>query len=119
MIHNDKSKLDKFNYDKFKLDRIGVTAAFEIGEYWDKHVQIDLVGLRDDHWTDIGECKWRIVRSHSNLLKDLEKKVRAYPNIGGATSGKRLFLRKKPSARLTEASGVAWYGLEDLYEGSG
>jgi len=86
MIHNDKSKLDKFNYDKFKLDRIGVTAAFEIGEYWDKHVQIDVVGLRDDHWTDIG---------------------------------RRLFLRKKPSAKLTKTPGVAWCGLEALCEWSG
>ena len=100
-------------------DREGVNAAFEIGEYWDKHVQIDVVGLRDDHWTDIGECKWGTVRSHEKLLEDLEKKVRAYPNTRGAIIGKRLFLRKKPSAKVTEASAVNWYGLEDLYEGIG
>ena len=99
--------------------REGVNAAFEIGEYWDKHVQIDVVGLRDDHWTDIGECKWGTVRSHNKLLKDLEKKVRVYPNTRGATIGRRLFLRKKPTAKLTKTSGVAWYGLEDLYESNG
>ena len=38
--------------------REGVTAAFEIGEYWNKGTQIMLVGLRDDGWTDLGECKW-------------------------------------------------------------
>ena len=31
----------------------GVSAGFEIGEYWDKEVQIDVVGLRDDSWTDL------------------------------------------------------------------
>ena len=29
-------------------DREGVNAAFEVGEYWDKNVQIDVVGLRDE-----------------------------------------------------------------------
>ena len=98
-------------------DREGVKAAFEIGEYWDKHVQIDVVGLRDDHWTDLGECKWGTVRSYQKLLEDLETKVRAYPNTRGATIGKRLFLRKKPSTIVMEASGADWYGLEDLYKG--
>ena len=82
-------------------------------------MQIDVVGLRDDHWTDIGECKWGTARSHNKLLKDLELKVRAYPNTRGATISKRLFLRKKPGAKLTKASDVNWYNLEDLYEWSG
>ena len=28
------------------------------GEYWDRQTQIDVVGVRTDGWTDIGECKW-------------------------------------------------------------
>jgi AAA+ ATPase superfamily predicted ATPase len=96
-------------------DREGVSAAFEIGEYWDKNLQIDVVGLRDDHWTDLGECKWGNVRSYKTLLEDLERKVKAYPNTRGATIGKRLFLRKKPSAKVQAAADVNWYGLEDLY----
>jgi len=36
----------------------GVIASFEIGEYWDPRVQIDIVGFRRDNWTDLGECKW-------------------------------------------------------------
>jgi AAA+ ATPase superfamily predicted ATPase len=36
----------------------GVRAAFEIGEYWHQDVQIDVVGLRQDGWTGLGECKW-------------------------------------------------------------
>ncbi|MCY4634102.1 MAG: hypothetical protein OXG04_06275 [Acidobacteria bacterium] len=51
----------------------GVTAGFEVGEYWGARrrntsespspdaspaAQIDIVGLRDDNWTDLGECNW-------------------------------------------------------------
>lgn len=43
--------------------REGVTAAFEVGQYWSKSVQLDVVGLRNDGWTDLGECKWGPVRS--------------------------------------------------------
>ncbi len=38
-------------------EREGVTAAFEIGEYWSKATQVDVVGLRADGWADLGECK--------------------------------------------------------------
>lgn len=97
-------------------DREGVSTAFEVGEYWDKAVQIDVVGVRNDHWTDLSECKWGTVRSYKKFLEDLEKKVRAYPNKRGATICKRVFLRKKPDAKIQGTSDVHWYGLEDLYE---
>ena len=96
-------------------EREGVGAAFEVGEYWDRSVQIDVVGLRDDNWTDLGECKWGAVRSHVQIVEDLGRKVRAYPNARGATIGKRVFLRKKPKAKAADVSDVNWYGLEDLY----
>ncbi len=38
-------------------EREGVSATFEVGEYWDNAVQIDVVGLRDDHWTDLGRMQ--------------------------------------------------------------
>ena len=97
-------------------EREGVSAAFEIGEYWDKEVQIDVVGLRNDHWTDLGECKWGSVKSYKMLLVDLEKKIQAYPNTRGATIGKHVFLRKRPGTKVTETYDVNWYGLDDLYE---
>lgn len=96
-------------------EREGVSAAFEVGEYWDKAVQIDVVGLRDDNWTDLGECKWGAVRSYKKLLNDVGGKVRAYPNKRGATIGKCIFVRKKPSTKVRGTSDVNWYGLEDLY----
>ena len=96
-------------------EREGVSAAFEVGEYWDKAVQIDVVGLRDDNWTDLGECKWGAVRSYKKLLNDVGRKVRAYPNKRGATIGKYIFVRKKPSSKVRGTSDVNWYSLEDLY----
>lgn len=98
-------------------EREGVTAAFEIGEYWDKNVQIDVVGLRDDHWTDLGECKWGTVKSHKAVLTELERKVGSYPNTRGATIGKRIFFRRKPKAKAPHGSNVFCYGLDDLYQG--
>ncbi|MBW1797170.1 MAG: ATP-binding protein [Deltaproteobacteria bacterium] len=100
-------------------EREGVGAAFEVGEYWDKEVQIDVVGLRDDHWTDLGECKWGAVKSYKRLLEDMERKIRAYPNTRGATICKRVFLRKKPGVKVQGSSDVLWYGLEDLYRRHG
>ena len=101
----------------------GVTAGFEVGEYWSPRrghpsredrpeVQIDVVGVRDDHWTDLGECKWGTVRSKRALSAELERKVAAYPNTQGATIGRRYFVRRKPAAAK---SADGWYSLADLY----
>lgn len=90
-----------------------VTAAFEVGQYWSKSVQIDVVGLRNDGWIDLGECKWGPVRSRGIVEKELEEKVRAYPNPRGATIGRRIFTRQAPTSR--EETGIRWHGLEELY----
>ncbi|HYH45784.1 MAG TPA: ATP-binding protein, partial [Thermoanaerobaculia bacterium] len=49
----------------------GVTAAFEVGEYWSRDVQVDVVGVRDDGWIDLGECKWGPVRSPAAAQREL------------------------------------------------
>ena len=90
----------------------GVDAGFEIGEYWSPKAQIDLVGLRDDNWTDLGECKWAAVRSPVKLEAELEGRTRLFPNQRGATLGRRYFMRRKPAGRQGAPN---WYGLEDLY----
>ncbi len=104
----------------------GVGAGFEVGEYWSPRrgsageslsreeppAQIDVVGLRDDNWTDLGECKWGPVRSPRALEAELDRKARAYPNRRGATLGRRYFVRRKPAAR---AASPDWHSLEDLY----
>ena len=90
----------------------GVRTGFEIGEYWSPDAQIDVVGMRDDNWTDLGECKWRTVRSPRALEAELDRKAGLYPNTRGATLGRRYFVRRKPAAR----EGVkGWYSLQDLY----
>ena len=90
----------------------GVGAGFEIGEYWSQETQIDVVGVRDDNRTDLGECKWGAVRSPRALEAELDRKVKLYPNTRGATLGRRYFVRRKPAAR---EGTKGWYSLEDLY----
>ena len=92
--------------------REGVGAAFEIGEFWSKETQIDVVGLRADNWTDLGECKWGRVRSPVALEAELARKTGLYRNPRGATLNKRYFVRDKPGSR---AHAEGWYSLEDLY----
>ena len=92
--------------------REGVTATMEVGEYWSPAVQIDIVGIRDDNWTDLGECKWGTVRSPRAVEAELERKVALYPNTRGATLGRRYFVRRNPPSR---EGATDWISLDDLY----
>jgi len=94
--------------------REGVRAPFTIGEYWDADVQVDVVGVRQDNWTDLGECRWGDLTSLPAVAAELDEKVRRYPNARNATIGRRLFVRKSlAKARLTD---VRVHTLKDLYE---
>jgi Archaea bacterial proteins of unknown function len=100
----------------------GVIASFEIGEYWDPRVQIDIVGFRRDNWTDLGECKWGNVSSHLSLSAELAEKVPRYPNVRNATICRRLFVKSFKTKTPRLPSGVQLHTLEDLYaidDGSG
>lgn len=91
-----------------------VTAAYTIGEYWDRDVQIDVVGARDDHWIDLGECKWGAVGSVPALTAELERKVEAFPNPRNDTIGRHLFVRTVPRAAERDPR-YRWHSLDDLY----
>ena len=91
----------------------GVQTSFEIGEYWDRDVQIDVVGVREDRWTDLGECKWGAVRSLKVLERELDAKIHRYPNLRGHTLDRRYFVRRRPRGGLP---GKGWFSLEDLYD---
>lgn len=86
--------------------------GFKIGEYWDKRVQIDVVGLRDDGRTDIGECKWGKLESKSAVLKEIDRKCTLYPNDRNATLGRLLFVRDWKGRRPKDVEVLT---LEDLY----
>ncbi len=97
--------------------RESVAAPFEVGEYWDKRCQIDVVGVRQDGWTDLGECRWGAVRSARRVRDDLEAKVPLYPNTRNATIGRRVFTRDA-APREKPGSGdpaIRWHDLPDLY----
>ena len=90
-----------------------VAASFEVGEYWDKRCQIDVVGLRQDGWTDLGECRWGAVRSARPVRADLEANVVLYPTRRNATIGRRGFTRD-PAPRERARPGdpeLRWHDL--------
>lgn len=87
--------------------------GFQVGEYWDKEVQIDVVGLRDDGRTDLGECKWGSQRSLKTTLAALEGKVAHYPNLRNATVGRHIFVREWSGS---VPDGVSLHTLEQLYQ---
>jgi hypothetical protein len=91
----------------------GVRSLHEVGEFWSKTVQVDLISIRHDGCIDLGECKWRSPRSRKGLERELETKVREFPNTKAATIVRRLFTRD----RVTPPAGttVRWHCLEDLY----
>lgn len=91
----------------------GVRAPFRVGEYWDADVQVDVVGVRQDNWTDLGECKWVDASSLSKLTAEQDEQVRRYPNTRNATIGRRLFLKKAPAK--TRLPDVRVHTLQDLY----
>lgn len=95
--------------------REGVTAAYQVGEYWDREAQIDVVGLRDDAWVDLGECKWGTVRSRAALERELDDKVQRYPNPRNATVLRRAFVRSHPRRGARDDASVRWHDLADLY----
>ena len=95
--------------------REGVLAQFEVGEYWDKESQIDVIGFRSDGWTDLGECKWTSARSAAPLRAELSARIPLFPNPRNATIGLRYFTRLKVPHRTPPPSNEHWHDLDDLY----
>ncbi len=97
--------------------REGIDAAFEVGEYWDADLQLDVVGIRKDNRIDIGECKWGAIRSAAALERELAAKLQRYPNPANATLQARIFCRRLPGRATALSSDVRWHTLQDLYDG--
>ncbi len=81
---------------------------------WGKDVQIDVVGMRSDGRTDVGEVKWGEV-SPAAVAAELDTRVRRFPNPDNHTIGRLVFAREGIEAARATELGVQWYGLEDIY----
>ncbi len=95
----------------------GVTGSWEVGEWWSREAQVDVVGVRSDGWTDLGECKWGAVRSQASVVAELKARAERFPNPREATLGLRVFARKGVTRSRERELGVRWTGLEELYGG--
>jgi hypothetical protein len=93
----------------------GVAANYAIGEYWDKQVQIDVVGYREDNVTDLCKCKWSPLRSVQPAAKEIVQKTPLYPNARNASINLRIFVRSRPK-RMPPNNSVVIHSLQDLYE---
>ncbi len=91
----------------------GVGGRYEIGEYWDRAVQIDVVGLRSDGWVDLGECKWESRAAPVQAARDLAARAARYPT-DGRTVRHRLFVRRAPRSA---PPGISVHDLRALYGG--
>lgn len=92
----------------------GLTCAYELGEYWDKNIQIDLVGYRQDGIIDICECKWGKISSMPGLLRELDNKKAGYPNKDNKTIHGRLFVHSKTKPLSNDS--VKIHSLCELYQ---
>ena len=93
--------------------REGLTCAYEIGEYWDKNIQIDIVGYRQDGIADICECKWGKISSAPRLSAMLKDKMSRYPNKDNKTLNARLFYHSTNTPRVDDF--IRTHPLVDLY----
>jgi AAA+ ATPase superfamily predicted ATPase len=91
-------------------DDEGVTGRFDVGEYWDRDIQVDVVGLRSDGWVDLGECKWATHPTPAEAARELQLRAGRYPSQS-LTVRCHLFLRRATRGR----SAFAIHSLADLY----
>jgi AAA+ ATPase superfamily predicted ATPase len=98
------------------LDREGVDGATRVGEFWGPATQIDVVALRADRWTLLGECKWGALPSLPRVHAELRAKAAAYPTAG-ATVELRVFSRKK--LKGPAPAGLKVHSLGQLYRDRG
>ena len=92
----------------------GVTAPFEVGEYWDTD-GTDRRGRRAGGRLDRSRRVQVGSRAGSAaaLTAELEAKVPAYPNARNATIIRRLFVQLAPRSRATRDA-ARWHTLSDL-----
>lgn len=98
----------------FLYQREGVSSPFEIGQYWDRTSQIDVVGYRRGEGIDIGECRWGRAGSLKSLVEEVRQKMRSYPNSEGLSLKGRIFVKSRPKQKITDKD-IFVHTLEDMY----
>jgi uncharacterized protein len=93
----------------------GVSAAFEVGEFWSRDLQLDLVSLRDEGWIDLGECRWGGSGSPAAAAAALRAKAERYPNPRNATLQLRVFTRNAVRRPRRSHPDIRWHCLSELY----
>ncbi len=89
----------------------GVSGQFQIGEYWDRAVQIDVVGVRGDGWVDLGECRWSANTGLSAAARELSARAMRFP-VADRSVRQLLFVRKRPAS---VPAGIHVYDLDALH----
>jgi hypothetical protein len=92
------------------LEGEGVKASVEVGSFWSPRTEIDVIGVRADGVTEVGECKWGAI-SAAELSRQLEQKVLQYPNPKNHTLRRHAFVR---TWRGKVPDGVELHRLADL-----
>lgn len=77
---------------------------------------VAVLALRQDRWTDLGECKWGHVGSVAALRAELRERLPRFPNTRQATLGLRYFTRQRMRVTPDAATHERWHCLEELYE---
>lgn len=88
----------------------GVSATVDVGSWWNKQAQVDLVGLRSDGVTELGECKWGPVTA-AELTRQLDRRVAAFPNVLRHTVRRHAFVK---SWKGKAPAGTALHTLAEL-----
>lgn len=91
----------------------GVQAPFEVGEYWSRDAQIDVVGLRQDGVTDLVECRWGAAPVAARVAEELRARAGHFPNARGARIRLRLFSELPPQG--TAPDDLECHDLRGLY----
>lgn len=92
------------------LEGEGVKASVEVGSFWSPRTEIDVIGVRADGVTEVGECKWGSITA-AELSRQLEQKVLQYPNPKNHTLRRHAFVR---TWRGKAPDGVELHRLADL-----
>jgi AAA+ ATPase superfamily predicted ATPase len=89
-----------------------VSGRVDVGEYWDRNVQIDVVGLRDDGWVDLGECRWIGRTRLSSIARELAVRIGHFPG-DNRTVRQLVFVRNRTASI---PNGVVVHDLQSLYQ---